>query len=166
MNAVTELTRPEAVEHPNKAKQTAFQLSEHAYGRRSYTLPVGWTLEDTLLPEFWSEVAHLLEGNKLNGIPPQEGTIIEVRTQDHAFYAELYVRAVRKMALDVGLIGAPTYFGKKDEKPVSGDYKPRWNVGAGGYDIVRNSDGAIVGRASDFKLKEDAYAYIRDVLKG
>jgi hypothetical protein len=161
---VAEATRPEAIEQPNKVKQSTFQLSEHAYGRRSVTLPVGWTLDEILAPEAWSEVAHLLEGNKLNGIPPQAGSIIEVRTQDHAFYAELYVRAVRKMALDVDVIQAKT-LGPKDEKPISGNYRPRWNVGAGGYDILR-SDGAIVGRASDFKLKEDANAYIRDVLKG
>jgi len=160
---VAEATR-ETIEQPNKVKQSTFQLAEHAYGRRSVTLPVGWTLEEILAPEAWSEVAHLLEGNKLNGIPPQAGSIIEVRTQDHAFYAELYVRAVRKMALDVDVIQVKT-LGPKDEKPISGNYRPRWNVGAGGYDILR-SDGAIVGRASDFKLKEDAHAYIRDVLKG
>lgn len=152
-------------EPAKKVKQSTFQFSEHAYGRRSVTLPVGWTLEEIMAPEAWSEVAHLLEGNKLNGIPPQAGSIIEVRTQDHAFYAELYVRAVRKMALDVAVIQAKQ-LDPKDEKPVSDAYKPRWNVGAGGFDILRQSDGAIVGRASDFKLKEDAFAYIRDVLKG
>lgn len=165
MNATAEATRPELQDPPKKAKLSTFQLAEHAYGRRSCTLPVGWSIEEALKPEFWSEVAHLLEGNKLNGIPPQEGTIIEVRTQDHAFYAELYVRAVRKMALDVDVIQFKQ-IGPKDEKPVSGDYKPRWNVGAGGYDVIRQSDGAIVGRASDLKLKEDALAFIRDVLKG
>lgn len=164
MNAAVKIT--DLPQDPaKKVKRSTFQFAEHAYGRHSARLPVGWTIEDVLAPESWSEVAHLLDGNKMSNTHPQVGAVIEVRTEDHAFYAELYVRAVRKMALDIALIGEVTYFGKKDEKPASDAYKPRWNVGAGGYDIVRK-DGAIVGRAADFKLKEDAFAYIRDVLKG
>lgn len=162
---MTAVAKIQSDEPTKKVKRSTFQFAEHAYGRHSVTLPVGWTIDDVLSAEAWSEVAHLLDGNKMSNTQPQVGAIIEVRTQDHAFYAELYVRAVRKMALDVDVIQAKP-LGPKAENPVSGDYKPRWNVGAGGYDIIRKSDGAIVGRASDFKLKEDALAYIRDVLKG
>lgn len=162
MNAVAQTRREEELK---RVKPTSLQMSEHAFARYSVVLPVGWTLEEVLTPEVWAHVAHKFEKTKLTNEPDRSGAIIEIRTEDHAFYAELYVRAVRKMALDVDVIQFKA-IGPKDEKPVSGDYKPRWNVGAGGYDIIRHADGAIVGRASDFKLKEDALNYIRDVLKG
>lgn len=153
---MTSVARIQPEEPAKKIKQSAFQLSEHAYGRRSVTLPVGWTLTDILAPESWSEVAHQLVGNRLNGIPPQEGTMIEVRTQDHAFYAELYVRAVEKMALHVEVIQYKP-LGPQESKD-TGKFDVRWNVGRRGFDVIRKSDKQIV--AEGLPKKEDAYAWI------
>jgi len=157
MNAVAKI-QPE--EQAKKVKQSTFQLAEHAYGRRSVTLPVGWTIDDILAPEAWSEVAHLLVGNKLNGIPPQDGTVIEVRTQDHAFYAELYVRAVEKMALHAEVIQYKPLGPQEVED--TGKFDIRWNVGRRGFDVIRKSDKQIV--AEGLPKKEDAIAWIEQTI--
>lgn len=163
MNAVAEMTKP--VEVPRKILARHFMESEFAYADISVTMPVGHTIEDALKPEYWSHVAHRLQQNVLTGAPDRSGAIIRLRSEDHAFFAKLYVRAVRKDSLEVALIGEPTYFGPKGGTK-SDKYDTRWNVGARGYDVVRKSDGAIVGRAADLKLKEDAVAFIRDTLRG
>lgn len=157
MNAVVELTRPA---DQKKVKQSTFQLAEHAYGRRSVTLPVGWSIEDILAPEAWSEVAYLLVGNKLSGTLPQAGSIIEVRTEDHAFYAELYVRAVSKMSMDVDVIQYKP-LGPQEVKD-TGKFDVRWNVGRRGFDVIRKSDKQIV--AEGLPKKEDAIAWIEQTV--
>jgi hypothetical protein len=150
---------------PRKLLARNFVESEFAYADISVTIPVGHTIEDALKPEYWAHVAHRLQQNVHTGQPDRSGAIIRLRTEDHALFAMLYVRAVRNDSLDVALIGEPTYFGPSGAVK-SDAYETRWNVGARGFDVIRKSDGAIVGRASDFRLKENAIAYIRDVLKG
>ena len=143
--------------HPvKKIALSLFRSSEFAYARYSVTLPVGWTLDEILDPEAWAQVAHVLDRVPVTGEPPRVGTIIEVRTEDHAFYAELYVRAVRKMALDVQVISGPVTLGVEKKDPQKFDV--RWNVGKRAFDIVRKSDRVIV--ADGLPKKEDAYAWI------
>lgn len=157
MNAVAELRRPEPREELKRIKPTNFQTSEFAFARYSVVLPVGWTLDDVLDPDAWAHVAHKLDRNKISNDPARIGTIIEVRTEDHAFYAELYVRAVRASALDVWPILGPVRLGASQDKP-TGNFDVRWNVGKRGFDIVRTSDKVVV--AQGLPKKEDAYAWI------
>jgi hypothetical protein len=168
MTAVLEnpTIKPDAKKEVRKLPNRDFIESEYAYADISVTMPIGHTIEDALKPEYWSQVAYRLQKNVNNGQPDRSGAIINLRSEDHAFFAQLYVRAVRDAALDVALVGEPTYFGPKTAKTKNDKYETRWNVGARGFDIVRSSDGAIVGKASDFRLKEDALQYIEDVLKG
>ena len=141
--------------------QTVFQLAEHAYGRFSVTLPVGVAFDEVLKPETWSQISHRFMRNPASGEPDRTGAVIEVRTQDHAFYAEIYVRAVRGTVLDVGVIREPVYFGPKDIK--TNAYEVRWNVGKRGFDVIRTSDRTIVEGAEKFPTKELAYRWIEDV---
>lgn len=153
---MTAVARIQPDEPAKKVKRSTFQFAEHAYGRHSATLPVGWTIDDVLAPESWSEVAHLLDGNKMNNTKPQVGAVIEVRTEDHAFYAEIYVRAVEKMALHVDVIQFKP-LGPQEAKE-TGKFDVRWNVGRRCYEVVRLSDKHIV--ATDLPKKEDAYSWI------
>lgn len=158
MNAVAEMTKPaKAEEPPKRVKPTSFRAtSDYIFARFAIILPVGWILDDVLDPDAWAHVAHILDRNKITNEPARVGTLIEVRTEDHAFYAELYVRAVRDMALDVQVL-QHVPLGPKVEKK-SANFDVRWNVGKRGFDVVRKSDGAIV--ASGLPKKEDAYAWI------
>lgn len=154
MNEVAKLSEPR--EELKRVKPTNFQTSEYAFARYAVLLPVGWTLEDVLVPEAWAHVAHKLDSNKVSKDPARTGAIIEVRTEDHAFYAELYVRAVRNMALDVQVVLGPVVLGK--EQKAHANFDVRWNVGKRGFDIVRKSDKQIV--ATGIPKKEDAHAWI------
>ena len=139
-----------------------FQMSEFAYARMCATLPIGWTIEDALKPEFWSGVAHRLQKDQLSGGHDRAGAIVELRTVDHRFYAEVYVLAVRDQTLTVKLIREPVVL-QSDEEDLSG-FETRWNVGARGWSIIRKSDKQIVNDASKFPLKEDAIDWIEKTI--
>jgi hypothetical protein len=153
--------RPTTVIEKKALKPTAFGGADFAYAIFSATLPVGTSYEDTLVPEFWVHVAHILAQTPVTGEPDRAGAIIELRTIDHAFYAKLYVRAVNKGGLIVSPLGEPIYFGPKQVK--AGGFDVRWNVGRRGYDIVRKPDGTIV--AENLKTKEEAQAWIDATMK-
>jgi hypothetical protein len=120
--------------------------------------PVGHTVEDALRPEYWVHHARFLKAEQASGRPDLAGSKIELRTLDHAHYAELYVRSVHDNTLIVQLLGEPAYLGLRD----AGDdaFEVRWNVGAKGFDVVRKSDKKIVAPASELKTKEAAQEWI------
>jgi hypothetical protein len=155
----TPVVPPTPVPEPSKVlKLSAFQACEYAYAVFSAVLPVGWTVEDALKPEFWVNVAHRFARNPASGEPDKAGSIIELRTVDHAFYARLYVRAVQERSLVVDLIGEVQYFGPK--ALASAAYEARWDNAKHGFDIVRLSDREIVGDGSKLKTREQANAWI------
>lgn len=135
-----------------------FKQSEFAYARMSATISVDCKFEECLKPEFWSNVAHILRKNPATNTPDRSGAIIEVRTEDHSFYAELYVRSVHDQGLTVAVIKDPVYFGPAEVK--SNVFKIRWNGSKKGFDILRVSDNALVGDANNIKTKEDAQSWI------
>jgi hypothetical protein len=153
----------ELAEPPHVLKETSLQSSEFAYARMSATLPVGWTLEDALKPEFWVRVVHKFQKTPVTGEPDKTGAIIELRTVDHAFYAQLYVRAVQEKGLIVQLIGEPQYFGSVTVE--SNGFDIRWNVGKRGYDIIRKTDREIVGDGAKFPTKELANEWIAKTMR-
>lgn len=157
MNAVAQTRREEELK---RVKISSFQTSEYAFARYSTVLPVGWTIEDVLDPDAWAQIAYKLDKNKITNDPARVGAIIEVRTEDHAFYAELYVRAVRNMALDVQAVRYEP-LGPQAAK-LTGNFDVRWNVGARGFDVIRQSDKVVV--AKGLAKKEDAYAWIEQTI--
>lgn len=154
------MTAPAKVEAPvvKVMKMSAFIGAEFAFGRFSAVLPVGDTIADAVKPEYWRDVAVKLSKNPFTGDPDKAGSIIEIRTVDHAFYAELYVRAVQERGLIVHLIREPVYFGPKQVK--TGAYEINWNVGKRGYDVIRKSDRSIVADGTKIKTKEQAQAWV------
>lgn len=161
--ATIERPSKEAEERIFKILQKDLQLVETARAQFDITLPVGVPFEAALKPEFWSNVAHLF-AKQPGDIRDRTGSVIGIGSADHAFYGQVYVRAVRQQALVVETLMQPVYFGPRDVKD-NASYKTRWNVGAKGFDIIRLSDSEIVGHAKDFRIREDALAYIEDVLK-
>lgn len=149
---------------PYKIRQNELYLVETARAMFDVSLPVGVPFEEALRPEFWSNVAHMFAKNP-GDVRDKAGAIIGIGSVDHAFYGQVYVRAVRERELVVATLMEPVYFGPK-ENTANDKYATRWNVGARGFDVLRESDGEIVGQAKDFPVKEDALDYIQDVLKG
>lgn len=155
------MTKPEQ-EAPRKLMEKDFAADvAHAYWRCAITLPVGWSIADCLKPEFWQNVGHKFQKQAFTGEPEKTGAVIEVRTLDHAFYAELYVRAVRGGVLDVAVLREPVYFGPKASE--ASGFEVRWNVGKRGFDIIRKSDREIVEDAGKFPTKELALKWIESM---
>ena len=141
--AIAESVKPvKAPEQPRTISVRDFKLCEYEYARFSARLAENVSFEDTLKPEFWVHVAHILQKTPVTNEPDKAGAIIELRTIDHSFYAELYVRAVQEKGLIVSTLREPVYFGPKAVSSETFDVK--WNVGKRAYDIVRKSDREIV----------------------
>ncbi len=141
-----------------RAKSSKFGLSDHGFTRFYYVMDVEEEYENALEPEYWAGLANQLQKNMFSGQADRSGAIIELRSEDHSFYAELYVRAVNPSELVVAPVREPVYFGKPGASKENESYKRRWNVGNRSYEVQRVSDGAVVGRG--FKIPEDADTYI------
>ena len=128
----------------------SLELGQFNRERMAVTLPAGWTFEDTLKPEFWSQVVYRFKAE--NG-KDYAGRLIEVYTEDHAFYAELYVRAVRERDIIVAVARDPVYFGPRDMKTPG--YEVRWNLGRKLHEIIRKSDKEIVGAEKTRELAQE-----------
>ena len=142
-----------------------FSITEPGYqaGRFGCILKIGQSFEDALHPEFWAPVAGRLCGNKLTGAKDQTGSIIEVRTEDHRFYAELYIRAVYTNSIKVAVLREPVMLEPKVERQEASNFETRWNVGAGGHQVIRTSDKQIVGPQKGFQTKEEALKFIDEM---
>ena len=141
------------------AVSSRFKEEEYAFSTMSYVMKEHEKFEDCLKPAYWAQVAHIMQPDPMNHRAGREGAIITIRREDHAFYAELYVRAARDQALTVDVVNGPYHFGQK-AKMKSDGFEIKWNVGARGYNVVRVSDGAIVGKAEDLKTREEAVGFI------
>ena len=140
-----------------------FSITEPGYqaGRFGCILKIGQSFEDALHPEFWAPVAGRLCGNKLTGAKDQTGSIIEVRTEDHRFYAELYIRAVYPNSIKVAILREPVMLEPKAAVETSETFKLRWNPGKKIHEVIRDSDKQIIGQG--FKVKEDALKFIDEM---
>lgn len=151
------LVAPDRKARPFTIKDSQFQQAEYGRSTFTVTLPAGTHPEILLTPETYSLIAHRLAVNVLTRSPDRSGSIIQADTEDRAWYAELYVRAVLSKGLVVSMLpGFPVYFGIK-EVP-SDQYKIKWNTKLNGFDIIRASDDSIV--ASGLKTKEIAKGWI------
>ena len=148
-------------EPPRTLPMRDFKISEYEYARFSARLGVGVTIEDALKPEFWVHVVHLLAKAPVTGEPDKAGAVIEIRTVDHSFYAELYVRAVQDRGLLVSVLREPVYFGPKEVS--TAQFETRWNVGKRGFDVLRKSDREIV--AGGLPTREAAAEWIEKTMK-
>lgn len=144
-----------------KLQPGRLQQAEFAHARMSAELPFGWTIDDALKPEFWSNCAFKFQTQSTTGRRDYAGSIIEVRTVDHAFYAQLYVRAVESAALLVDLISIE-YFGPKNLKLPDG-FEMRWNDSNRTLEIIRTVDREIV--AFGLKTREAAQIWVDKTLK-
>jgi hypothetical protein len=129
--------------------------TEGDFGTIQVVQPQGHTIEDALRPEYWAHHAHKLKGSTMTGVPGKDwaGSIIQLRTEDHAHYAELYVRAVLERALAVQLNQQPEYFGIKAVETKR--FRTRWNGAKKAVDVIRKSDNQIVATAATKELAKD-----------
>jgi hypothetical protein len=148
---------------PTSKQRFSITESGYAYAEVDVTQPIGHTVTDALRPEYWVHHTDQLKARPFSGEADRSGAILRLRTDDHAHFATLYVRAVGERGLIVQQIGETTILGLKavDSKA----FTVRWNVGKRGFDIIRNSDSEIVGDASKFSTKEQAQSWINETTR-
>ena len=163
-------------EPPRTLKPGRFQISEFARVTFDATMAEEHDFEDALKPGYWVNVAEKLRKNPTTNEPDRTGALIDLCTEDHAFYARLYVRAVLTSGLIVQCIG-PAFDAKTGKAcPVdlitgkawqgrksaeSDHFDVKWNVGVRGFDIIRKSDRQIVVNGSNFPTREMAEEWIK-----
>ena len=139
------------------------------------THEAGMPFEEVFRPGFWGNVVHLFKKDIIAGGADRAGAIIHLRTEDHAFYARLYVRAVLERGLLVQCVG-PSFDPKTGKAcpidlatggPWYGptdlgieNFELRWNANKRGFDIVRKSDLQIVADGRNFPTRELAVEWI------
>ena len=166
-------TKPEIKIVPERTVQLAvlppansrFSITEsgYAYAEVDVTQPSGHTVEDALHPEYWVHHAYKLKARAFTGEADRAGALLRLRTEDHAHFAMLYVRAVHDKGLTVQLIGEPFQLGTKAKESPSFDI--RWNVGKRGFDVIRKSDREIVADGAKLPTRELAEAWIEKTLR-
>lgn len=65
-----------------------------AYDTLTVMAPADWTPDDVLRSEAWANVAGMVAKDSANTRPDMLGSLIEVRTSDHSWFMELYIRSV------------------------------------------------------------------------
>jgi len=145
--------------------QNRFSITEagYAYAEIDVTQPVGHSIEDALRPEYWVHHSHKLKARAFTGEADRTGAIIRLRTDDHAYFATLYVRAVGEHGLVMQLLTEPVYLGPKSVETTGFDV--RWNVGNRGFDVIRKSDRSIVADSKMIKTREQASIWINETMK-
>lgn len=150
------------MEHGRKLAAKHLEQEEFAYARMAATLPVDWDLKEALNPGFWSNVAYKFAADPMTGRRDLRGSIITLRTADHAWFQQLYVRGVHKNGLIVAPLGPPVKL--EPDHAETPNFRTRWNLGKQGWDVIRESDGEIVADASQFTVKEQAQKWIDDTI--
>lgn len=161
-------------EQPKVLRGSDLKVYGHGYERLTATIPAGWTLDDVLKPGFWTNVVHMFQKNQMTGGADRSGSIIELRTEDGAFYADLIVRAVLGRGLIVQCIG-PSQDKTGKACPVdlstglpwaggaalsSDQFDLKWNRDKRGFDIIRKADQQIVADGANFPTRELALEWI------
>ena len=139
-------------------------------------IPADWDMEDVLNPECWAFIAPNMQANTQASVMSDRlGTLIEVRTEDHAFFAQLYVNGLKRNnqgqanAMVVTCIG-PCWDAETDKcYPVDvrtgrrwtgRTYDIAWNATKRGFDVVRKANGEVVADGAQFQTREAALAWI------
>lgn len=150
-----EPTKIDVKEKERAKKVREIQTAVAASGHWVLRLPEGHTVEDTLQPSYWANVARQFNGNFEN--------FIRVVNFQRTIRYDLYVRAVQENQLIVSLDGEVRTFGPKATIADS-KLRPKWNVGKRGWDVV-NEEGMVVQDGSKFGVEEQAQAWIAEQKK-
>jgi hypothetical protein len=132
----------------------------YRYGRWEVTVPEDLSFTDCLREEVWRSIAPRLKADPRSGRPAQIGGIIELRAWDLSWYAELIILDVLPGGLDVGILKQQTMVQREVPVPDDDRFEVRWNINKRGFDILRNSDRAVVADAAVIRSKPQAYTWI------
>ena len=114
----------------------AFHEASIAANRWAVTLPYEHTYEDCFNPKFWSFIARRVS----------VGDIIDVRTIDQRFYAELYVIESSRIHVSVVELRHFELNNLAGSKQIDLELKPTWKGPSWRWCVIRQTDGEIMTR--------------------
>ena len=132
-----------------KITQGAFQTSDHYSTRWGAVLSPHHEYSDCFTPGFWSIISHRVDRD----------SIIEVRTEDQRFFAELYVIDSNRQGLSVVEL---THFDLQGEDVAladDADYEVKWKGPQWRYCVIRKSDDVMVQK--HMKTKAEGHAWVQ-----
>lgn len=137
---------------PVKLLEHNFKLAETMHNTWFVTAPESVTIEDVLVPEFWTHCARMLR-------PCDE---IKVYSESGKFRLHLHVRAVSRVAARVDVLSRHEFKVEGSAVEVLGDkYTVKWRSPQSRYAVYRVADNSLV--KDRFQSEDDAYTYIRDL---
>ena len=173
--------KPSRNEPTPTLKPSGFLGSEFARANFDAVMSAEHDFEDALRPGYWTNVVGLLKKNPISGERSRTGALINIGTEDHAFFGHLYVRAVLEQGLVVQCIGPSfnpktgkacpidlqtgQYWQGRKATDLGTAFEIKWNVGKGGFDVIRTSDRQIVIDGTKLPTREFAEAEIAKILR-
>lgn len=79
---------------PKKFSPSSLKIDGQDYEVLTMTAPADWSFADAMRPVAWANVATIVAKDALNTKRDRVGSIIQLHTVDHKFFAELYIKAV------------------------------------------------------------------------
>ena len=143
------MTEPTEVKRDVKLSGGAFQTADHYSTRWGAVLSPFHEYTDCFNPAFWS----------INAPRVERDSIIEVRTEDQRFFAELYVVDANRQGISV--VELRHFDLQPDTINLSPDvgYKVQWKGPQWRYCVIRDSDNAMVQK--HMKSKAEAHSWIQ-----
>ena len=132
--------------------QSAFGLVQFKHSDIAITLPKGFDYELLKSGDTWKHIATRFK----------QGDIVHVRTEDHAFYAILYVRAADALWVQT----EEMFFkqlGKEETVSSDGGYDVKWGSPKTLFGVYRSSDGERI--KDGFQTKEAAADWLTEHLR-
>jgi len=126
------------------------QTADHANTRWGATIAPEHTLEDIKRPAFWSITAKRFT----------MGDIIDVRTEDSRFYAELYVTGVSDTGIKVQVMRHFSLDGHIEEDVETAGYKVVFKGPSWRFCVVRKIDDTVM--VKNLPTKEAAALWLQD----
>lgn len=137
-----------AVQRKLRPGNFRLDLSGYVNNQWSAVLDEADAVEDALGSDFWFHV----DKTKIN-----QGDTIVVFTHDRQRRVVLYVRAVTKAVIKLGVM-SDNDFNPKGRSVDDDALLIKWNVGKRRYEVLSESTKSVL--QSDFLVKEDATAWI------
>ena len=133
-----------------KLRSGGLQTADHATTRWSATLPPEHVYKDLFSGAYWSIVARRISIDD----------IIEVRTEDQRFYAEMYVLDANQTQV---IVKEMSYFDLQEDAEALAinrdpEYTYAWKGPAWRHCVIRISDGEVM--AKNLGSKAEAYRWI------
>ena len=125
-----------------------FPVASYANNRSAVRLPPETPYEEMFKPEFWAHNAKRIK----------KDDIIEVRSDDGSFYAELYVRAVGPINVKVQEIFRKNL--GEDVATQADRLEVKWAGPRRLWSVIRQSDKQPM--KDGFHIKEDAVAWMEE----